>query len=93
MTPNITTFYCGPSPLEILRITKEGIWANPDVPVDEAAKKVLKAIDHNIKVLVQKAVENEREECAKIANAWQTDVLNPQYHCDCATAIRARKEK
>jgi len=36
---------------------------------------------------------HEREECAKIANAWQTDVLNPQYHCDCATAIRARGEK
>jgi hypothetical protein len=35
----------------------------------------------------------EREECAKIANEWQTDVLNPQYHCDCATAIRAREEK
>ena len=35
----------------------------------------------------------EREECAKVANAWQTDVLNPQYHCDCATAIRARGEK
>lgn len=34
----------------------------------------------------------EREECAKVANAWQTDVLNPQYHCDCATAIRARGE-
>ena len=93
MTSNITTFYCGPNPLEILRITKEGIWANPDVPVDEAAKKVLEAIDHNIKVLVQKAVEEEREACAKVANAWQTDVLNPQYHCDCATAIRARGEK
>lgn len=36
---------------------------------------------------------HEREECAKIANAWQTDVLNPQYHCDCATAIRARGGK
>jgi hypothetical protein len=36
---------------------------------------------------------HEREECAKVANAWQTDVLNPQYHCDCATAIRARREK
>ena len=36
---------------------------------------------------------HEREECAKVANAWQTDVLNPQYHCDCATAIRARGEK
>jgi hypothetical protein len=36
---------------------------------------------------------HEREKCAKVANAWQTDVLNPQYHCDCATAIRARGEK
>ena len=36
---------------------------------------------------------HEREECAKIANAWQTDVLNPEYHCDCATAIRAKGEK
>jgi hypothetical protein len=36
---------------------------------------------------------HEREECAKVANAWQTDVLNPLYQCDCATAIRARGEK
>ena len=42
---------------------------------------------------VQKLVEQEREECAKIANAWQEDVLNPLYHCDCATAIRRRGEK
>jgi hypothetical protein len=39
------------------------------------------------------AVAHEREECAKVANAWQTDVLNPLYQCDCATAIRARVEK
>jgi hypothetical protein len=42
---------------------------------------------------IDKAIEGEREECAKIANAWQTDVLNPQYNCDCATAIRRRREK
>jgi hypothetical protein len=36
---------------------------------------------------------HEREKCAKIANAWQTEVLNPLYHCDCATAIRRRGEK
>ena len=42
---------------------------------------------------LQRLVEDEREECAKIANAWQTDVLNPLYQCDCATAIRARGEK
>ena len=42
---------------------------------------------------VQKAVEEEREACAKVADAWQTQVLDPQYHCDCATAIRRRGDK
>ena len=79
------------NPLEILRITKEGVWANPDIPVDEAAKKVLEAIDHNIKVLVQKAVEEEREECASVAESYEPT-------CDTcpsgvANAIRARKKK
>lgn len=36
---------------------------------------------------------HEREACAKVADAWQTEVLNPLYHCDCATAIRRRGEK
>jgi hypothetical protein len=36
---------------------------------------------------------HEREECAKVANAWQEDVFNPLYQCDCATAIRARGKK
>jgi hypothetical protein len=36
---------------------------------------------------------HEREECAKIANAWQEDVFNPLYQCDCATAIRRRGEQ
>ena len=99
MTSNITTLYCGPNPLEILRITKEGVWANPDVPVDEAAKKVLEAIDHNIKVLVQKAVEEEREACAKVCEAGivQTNYLDASdWNEACenrAAAIRARGEK
>jgi hypothetical protein len=90
MTSNITTFYSDPNPLEILRITKEGVWANPDIPVDEAAKKVLEAIDHNIKVLVQKVVEEEREECAKVCDDWpngRDDVYS------IGVAIRARGEK
>jgi phage gp46-like protein len=37
--------------------------------------------------------KHEREQCAKVADAWQTEVLNPLYHCDCATAIRRRGEK
>jgi hypothetical protein len=54
---------------------------------------ILEISYENLERLVSLAVLQEREECAKIANAWQTDVLNPQYHCDCATAIRARGEK
>ena len=46
---------------EVLSLSKDGIWANPDIPADEAAKLVLEAIDHNIKVLVDKAVADERE--------------------------------
>jgi hypothetical protein len=43
---------------EVMRITKEGVWVNPDIPVDEAAKAVLDALDSQIKVLVQKAVDD-----------------------------------
>jgi hypothetical protein len=52
--------------VEVLRISKEGIWANPDVPVDQAAHAVLAAIESNIKELVQKAVEEERNRCILI---------------------------
>jgi len=82
------------SPLEILRITKEGVWANPDIPVDEAAKKVLEAIDHNIKVLVQKAVEDERKECAKWADLVAREIDNTNNTATyIASGIRARGEK
>jgi hypothetical protein len=59
-------FWGDQSAIEVLRLSAEGIWANPDVPADDAAKLVLSAIEYNIKVLVQKAVEDEREACAKI---------------------------
>jgi hypothetical protein len=79
--------------IEVLRLSADGIWANPDISADDAAKLVLAAIDYNIKVLVQKAVEAEREECAKVADAWQSAIHDPRYECDCADAIRARAEK
>jgi len=74
---------------EVLRLSKEGIWANPDIPVDKAAKLVLEAIDHNIKVLVEKAVADEREECAKICDVFQARDVGMQ-PAECAGAIRAR---
>ena len=60
MTPFTIQFHSHPA-TEVLRLTKDGIWANPDIPADDAAKLVLEAIDHNIKILVQKAVLAERE--------------------------------
>jgi hypothetical protein len=53
---------------EVLRISKDGIWANPDVPCDEAAKKVLEAIDGYVKSMVDRAVNEEIEACAAIAH-------------------------
>ena len=69
MTPNTFHFTTGTNATEVLRLSKDGIWANPDIPADEAAKLVLEAIDYNIKVLVQKAVEDEREACAQMLEA------------------------
>lgn len=68
---------------EVLRLSKDGITANPEIPVDEAAKLVLAAIDSNIKLLVQKAVEEEREACARIAERSESAL-------HCAFNIRAR---
>ena len=51
---------------EILRIARDGIWANPDIPADDAAKLVLGALDRYIKELVKRVVEDEREAHAKL---------------------------
>jgi hypothetical protein len=90
---NTIKFHSGTPATEVLRLSKDGIWANPDIPADDAAKLVLEAIDDNIKILVQKAVLAEREACAKVCedlslsqnSEWEVGTL------DCADAIRARE--
>jgi len=57
--PNTITFRNDPA-TEVLRLSVDGIWVNPDVPIDDAAKLVLAAVGENIKVLVQTAVLAER---------------------------------
>ena len=79
---NTIQFHSGTPATEVLRLSKDGIWANPDIPADDAAKLVLEAIDANIKVLVQKAVLAERESCAKVCEERGWHVT--------AAAIRAR---
>jgi hypothetical protein len=69
--------------LDIIRMAREAKLAyGPD-------EKPLESVLHFANLVAA----HEREACAKVADAWQTDVLNPQYHCDCATAIRKRGEK
>ena len=70
--PNNIIFYNNHSnkQVEVLRITKEGITANPDVPTDEAASAVIRALDVYIKNLVQRTwvglTEEEVKECFTI---------------------------
>jgi hypothetical protein len=101
---NTIQFHSGTPATEVLRLSKDGIWANPDIPADDAAKLVLAAIGDNIEILVQKAVLAEREACAKVceSNVWSKDVawwqeatkseVSVESSIQCAAAIRARGE-
>lgn len=61
--PNTIRFYNGaPDNTEVLRISKDGIWANPDVPTDDAAKKVLEALGGHLTQMLDKAREEGRKE-------------------------------
>ena len=71
----------------VMTISREGICVDPSIPVDEAAKVVLAAIDTNIKNMVATAVQAEREACAKVCDEHADD---PVY---CGAAIRARGDK
>jgi hypothetical protein len=92
------SFFVNQEATEVLRLSRDGIWANPDIPADDAAKLVLAAIGSNIKVLVQKAVEAEREACAKVCDDLEPDDRHEGAWIagwcdgtdDCAAAIRAR---
>jgi hypothetical protein len=57
--PNSIIFHCAVNDEQtaVLRISKDGIWANPDVPVDDAAKAVLAALDGPIKGLETESKE------------------------------------
>jgi hypothetical protein len=79
----------GSESVEVMRLTRNGIWANPDVEIDNTAKIVLAALDVQLKELVQKAVAAEREACAKMfdGEVWAYD------YREIAEAIRARGEQ
>jgi hypothetical protein len=64
-----------------------------DLVAEEVRGRTIESEKSGWLYAIDKAVEAEREACAKVANEWQTDVLNPLYQCDCATAIRRRGEQ
>jgi hypothetical protein len=74
--PNTITFAVSSREqmVEAFRISKDGIRANPDIPADEAAHAVMSALNTQIKQLVQQAVEEEREACARACQTqWSTE--------------------
>lgn len=90
MKPSAISFSNVDSGIEIMRISKNGIWANPSVPVEETAQLVIKALQSNINCMVQQAVLEEREACAKIADEWATIQQKQFGNGGPGAAIRAR---
>ena len=81
---------------EVMRITRDGVWVNPDMAVDETAKAVLDALSSQVKVLVQRAVEDEREVIAQSLDKQADlapDEIGRQWAQEMAAAVRARGEK
>jgi hypothetical protein len=59
--PNNIIFYDtskGPQ-REVLRISPEGITANPDIPVDEAADAVIRALGGSIQQMIERSFKYE----------------------------------
>jgi hypothetical protein len=68
IAPPTSIVFFGTFPLsgtKVMEITKDGIWVNPDVSVDDAAKAVLNALEVYVKNLVERARYEEREACGK----------------------------
>ena len=58
---------------EVMRITKDGITSNPDVPTDEGAKAIIRALDGYIKNLVNRTwIELTDGEINLLAKVYST---------------------
>ena len=65
--PNIT--FIGGEAIEVMRLDKNGVTINPEMPLDEAAQHVINALDAHTKSLIQA----EREACAKVVEGLFDD--------------------
>ena len=76
---------------EVMRINRDGVWVNPDIPVEEAAKAVLDALDSQIKVLLQSA---QREWVGLTDEERYLNDVRTEEEIEYARAIEAKlKEK
>ena len=56
---------------EVMRLTAKGIYVNEDLEVNDAAQKVLDAIDENIKTLVKDECEKLEQENKRLREALE----------------------
>lgn len=89
MPESCITFYSQGDPDEVMRISAEGVKVNPKFTTDEATDAVIKALDIWVRGLVAKAVEAEREACAKVCEPQEAHD-DPLTAWKIAQAIRAR---
>lgn len=64
-------FYASSPTTEVMRISRSGVWVNPDLPVDETAKHVITALD----VYIKNLIDGERERIIA-ANAPELERLS-----------------
>ena len=78
-TSNIV-FFDNKDNTELLRITADGVTANPNVPVDEIAQRVLVALNNGIKQMVQKKwkplTPEELRQCYSHALEYDKDLAD-----------------
>lgn len=51
----------------IMKLSRDGLWIDPNIPVDEVVQRVLVALNDSIKLMIAAAVEDERQKfCAAL---------------------------
>jgi hypothetical protein len=88
-TGEITFFNTVGERSAILRISKDGVWVNPDVPVEENARLFLDRIAYSIRDMVATAVAQEREACAQVVEEYP-HWIGLTAKAEISNAIRAR---
>ena len=92
MKPSSISFnMTNPMPKAVMTLSCEGIWVDPTLSVDEAARTVLAAIDTQVKYMVDEVRRAEREACARVADLVAREIDDTNGTATyIATAIRSQ---